>query len=189
MSWRRSLRRPTGVHLLPTRGVDFDAFFDDVFPSLFRYCMRLTGDVDTAEDVAQEAFVRFVRDEPEGPTRALRVWLFKVATHLVRDRYRVGENRRRLLEMHPVTPSPMPDPEKEVQRGEAIAEVRKALDDLPERDRHLLLMRGEGFSYKEIAEEVGVAATSVGTLLVRAEKRFVEAYEQQAGRRAPWIDS
>jgi RNA polymerase sigma factor (sigma-70 family) len=160
--------------------VDFDSFFDDVFPSLFRYCMRLTGDADAAEDAAQEAFVRLVRDEPKGPTRALRVWLFKVATHVVRDRYRVGENRRRLLEKHPVAPSPMPDPETEIQREEEITEVRKALDELSQRDRCLLLMRGEGFSYKEIAEEVGVAATSIGTLLVRAEKRFVEAYERRA---------
>jgi RNA polymerase sigma-70 factor (ECF subfamily) len=168
--------------------VDFDAFFDEVFPSLFRYCVRLTGDADTAEDVAQEAFVRFVRDEPKGPHKALRVWVFKVATHLVRDRYRVSENRRRLLERNPVSPSPMPDPEVELHRGEAVAEVRKALDELSERDRQLLLMRGEGFSYREMAEEVGVSATSIGTLLTRAEKRFVEAYERQVGELGPRID-
>jgi DNA-directed RNA polymerase specialized sigma24 family protein len=38
-------------------------------------------------------------------------------------------------------------------------------------------MRYEGFSYKEIAETVAVAATSVGTLLARAERRFVHALE------------
>jgi RNA polymerase sigma factor (sigma-70 family) len=169
--------------------VDFDSFFDDVFPSLFRYCMRLTGDADAAEDAAQEAFVRLVRDEPQGPARALRVWLFKVATHVVRDRYKVGENRRRLLEKHPVVPSPMPDPEIEAERGEAISSVRKALDELSQRDRRLLLMRGEGFSYREIAEEIGVEATSVGTLLVRAEKRFVEVYERRGRGLGPGIDS
>ncbi len=36
-------------------------------------------------------------------------------------------------------------------------------------------MRYSGFSYKEIAEAVEVAATSVGTLLSRAERRFAEA--------------
>ena len=36
-------------------------------------------------------------------------------------------------------------------------------------------MRYSGFSYKEIADAVGVAATSVGTLLARAEKRFEQA--------------
>jgi DNA-directed RNA polymerase specialized sigma24 family protein len=36
-------------------------------------------------------------------------------------------------------------------------------------------MRYSGFSYKEIADQVEVAATSVGTLLARAERRFAEA--------------
>lgn len=160
--------------------MDFDAFFDDVFPSLFRYCRRLTGDPDVAEDVAQEAFVRFVRDDVEGPPGALRVWLFKVATHLVRDRYRVTENRRRLLQKHPVGPSPSPDPEREAERAETVAAVQRILEELDERDRQLLLMRGEGFSYKDMADVVGVRATSVGTLLARAQQRFVAAWEDRS---------
>jgi DNA-directed RNA polymerase specialized sigma24 family protein len=41
----------------------------------------------------------------------------------------------------------------------------------------MLLMRYSGFSYKEIAEALGVATTSVGTLLARAESRFAEAVD------------
>jgi DNA-directed RNA polymerase specialized sigma24 family protein len=39
--------------------VNFDELSDDVYPSLYRYCLRLTADPDVAEDVTQEAFVRF----------------------------------------------------------------------------------------------------------------------------------
>lgn len=172
----------------PRERVDFDAFFEDVFPSLFRYCTRLTGDADAAEDVAQEAFLRFVRDGVEGPPNALRVWLFKVATHLVRDRYRVRENRRRLLEQNPVTRPAPPDPEADAARAEAVAAVRGALDELAPRDRQLLLMRSEGFSYREMAEAVGVKSTSVGTLLARAQERFVEAYEGRPAGSGPGED-
>lgn len=168
--------------------MDFDAFFDDVFPALFRYCVRLTGDPDVAEDVAQEAFLRFVRDGVEGPPNALRVWLFKVATHLVRDRHRVRENRRRLLEENPVTPSAFPDPEADAERAETVASVRKALDELAPRDKQLLLMQGEGFSYKEMAQTVGVKPTSIGTLLARAQGRFVEAYEGRSSGSEPVED-
>ena len=45
---------------------------------------------------------------------------------------------------------------------------------MPDRDRELLLMRYSGFSYREIADAVDVAATSVGTLLARAERRFTQ---------------
>lgn len=166
--------------------MDFDAFFDEVFPSLFRYCNRLTGDPDAAEDVAQETFLRFVRDGVQGPPKALRAWLFKVATHLIRDRYRVRENRRRLMEENPMTPSASPDdPEADVERAETVAAVRSALDELDPRDRQLLLMRGEGFSYKEMADAVGVKATSVGTLLARAQERFIDVYEGRPGGSDP----
>ena len=157
--------------------MDFDQTFDELYPPLVRYCHRLTGDRDAAEDTAQEALVRLYTHGVAGPTPALRVWLFKTATHLVRDRYRVEENRRRLLQENPVTPSAIEGPERALERKVDRAKARKALEQLPERDREMLLMRYEGFSYKEIADVVNVAATSIGTLLARAERRFIEVLE------------
>lgn len=156
---------------------DYERFFEEVYPGLLRYCHRLTSDPDVAADVAQESFVRLWTRSVEGEEPGLRVWLFRAATNLVRDRYRVSENRRRLLEENPVTPWEAPDPEHELERRRDVRRVRRTLDELQERDRQLLLMREEGFSYQEIAEAVGVKATSVGTLLARAQQRFVEAYE------------
>lgn len=155
--------------------VDFDATFDQHYPALVRYCQRLTGDRDLAEDIAQESMVRLFDHEVTGPEAGVRAWLFKTATHLVRDRYRVGKNRLRLLEQHPVLPSQPESPERGLERREAQARAREALDALAPRDREILLMRYSGFSYKEIAEAVEVAATSIGTLLARAEHRFAEA--------------
>jgi RNA polymerase sigma factor (sigma-70 family) len=155
--------------------VDFDATFDQHYPGLVRYCQRLTGDRDLAEDIAQESMVRLFDHAVTGPEAGVRAWLFKTATHLVRDRYRVGRNRLRLLEEHPVVPSEPESPERSLERREAKARAREALDALQPRDREILLMRYSGFSYKEIADQVEVAATSVGTLLARAERRFAEA--------------
>jgi len=155
--------------------VDFDATFDQYYRPLVRYCQRLTGDGDVAEDVAQESLVRLFDRGVTGWAAGIRAWLFKTATHLVRDGYRVGKNRMRLLEEHPVAPAPAETPERSLERQEARARAREALAALPPRDREILLMRYSGFSYKEIAEVVEVAATSVGTLLARAERRFAEA--------------
>ena len=55
--------------------------------------------------------------------------------------------------------------------------MRRALSELSERDARMLLLREEGFKYAEIAEVMGVKATSVGALVARALKRFAEAYE------------
>ncbi len=155
--------------------LDFDADFDDLYLPLVRYCHRLTGDRDISEDVAQEALVRLFDRKVEGPAAALRAWLFRTATRLVRDRYRVERNRRRLLEERAAEPTVVESPERGLEHRQAIERARRALDALAPRDREMLLMRYEGFRYKEIAEVVGVEATSVGTLLSRAEARFAHA--------------
>ena len=165
--------------------MDFETIYQDVYPQLSRYCQRLTGDADAAEDVAQEAFVRLLTHEVEGPPAGIRVWLFRVATHLIRDRYRVSENRRRLLEKHPVLPAGAPDPERELEGARTTEMVRSVLAALPQRDKAMLLMREEGFSYREIAEAVDVKAASVGTLLARAQRRFADTFQQlEPGRMA-----
>lgn len=166
-------RGPVGSH--HDDHVEFDATFDEIYPRLVRYCHRLTGDRDAAEDAAQEAMVRLFTHAVEGPVPALRAWAFKTATHLVRDRYRVDKNRRRLLEERPVAPARAEDPDRSVERSEDEARARAALEALAPRDQEILLMRFEGFSYKEIAGALDVASTSVGTLLARAERRFHQA--------------
>jgi RNA polymerase sigma-70 factor, ECF subfamily len=156
--------------------VNYDELFHSLYPSLFRYLHRLTGDADAADDIAQEAFVRLLRqdfDEQEA-----RPWLFTVAMNLVRDRARRAERRNRLLAGAPRLVSPGEVPDELLERSQEVEGVRRALDQIPDRDRQLLLMREEGFKYDEIAKVVGVAPASVGTLIARALKRFVEVYKK-----------
>lgn len=153
--------------------MDHERAFRRIHPQLVRYLHRLTGDLDAAEDAAQEAFVRLTHetlDEAE-----VRPWLFTVATNLVRDRARKADRHRR-LEVHVPRPLSAVSPDVAAERSERVARVRAALDALPERDRTMLLMREEGFHYQEIARAVGVAPGSVGTLLARAGRRFAEMY-------------
>lgn len=154
--------------------MDFPVAYRSLFPAVFRYLHRLTGDPDLAEDLAQEAFVRLLeRDLPESEARA---WIFAVATNLARDHARTRRRRNRLLEANEVRTESPARPDEVVERAERIAAVRRALDSLSSRDRQMLLMREEGFSYREIAEAVGVLPGSVGTLIARALRRFGAAY-------------
>ncbi|HEX8692363.1 MAG TPA: sigma-70 family RNA polymerase sigma factor [Longimicrobium sp.] len=159
--------------------VDYDALFRKLYPSLFRYLHRMTGDSDAADDIAQESFVRLLgRSMPEDEAR---LWLFTVATNLFRDSARTAKRRERLLAVRPWTPSALPRPDETLERTSTIARVREALGKLSERDRQMLLMREEGFRYDEIAKVAAVAPGSVGTLLARAARRFVSVYDAQEG--------
>ncbi|MBR9990259.1 MAG: sigma-70 family RNA polymerase sigma factor [Gemmatimonadetes bacterium] len=155
--------------------MEFDAVFETLYPSLFRYLQRLTGDEDVAEDIAQESFVRLLKQTL--PEDEIRPWLFTVAMNLVRDRARKNERRHRLLISAPELVTRIPLPDEDMERTERIASVRAVLGRLPERDRQILLMREEGFKYDEIAGVIGVAPASVGTLIARALKKFVTEYE------------
>ena len=163
--------------------MDFEAQFQKLYPSLFRYLHRLTGDADVAEDIAQETFVRLLRQSL--PADEVRPWLFTVAMNLVRDHARKTERRQRLLTTAPVLVAQSTLPDENVERAERVTRVRGALERLPVRDRQLLLMREEGFKYEEIAAVIGVAPASVGTLIARALKRFSDVYQSREAGDVP----
>jgi len=155
----------------------FCSLFDQQFASLFRYLQRLTGDADLAEDLAQEVFVRlYQRGSLPDDTRG---WMGAVANNLLRDDKRTAKRRLRLLEkrrdmLDPADPSIAAD--EKVLAAEKRTAVREALEKLSERDRRMLLLRHEGYSYREIAHALGMNETSVGTLLLRATTAFQAAY-------------
>lgn len=155
--------------------MDFDQVYRRHYPALFRYLQRITGDPDVANDAAQEAFMRLL--EHPMPEEEAKRWLFTVATNAIRDRARKQSTRRRLVPKVKQLAERPPQPDEAAERSEAVRIVRATLEKIPERDRQLLLLREEGFSYKEIAEAVGVAPGSVGTLIARAIKKFEAEYD------------
>jgi RNA polymerase sigma-70 factor, ECF subfamily len=157
--------------------VDFDGIFRRYYPALHRYLLRLTGDPDMADDIAQDAFMRLL--ERPLPEEEARPWLFTVATNRLRDHARSSARRQRLLEANPPERTVTPPAGEDFSRERDVQRVRAALNALSERDREILLMREEGFKYAEIAEVIGVAASSVGTLAARALRRFSKQYRSQ----------
>jgi RNA polymerase sigma-70 factor, ECF subfamily len=158
--------------------LDIDALFRELYLPLRRYLYRLSGDADVADDAAQEAFVRLATDR--GGRERPKAWLYTVGTNLVREGARTTSRRERILAAGTaVVPTTPARPDEEALRAESVRRVQSVLERLPERDRHLLLMREEGFRHAEMAAVLGMAPASVGTLLARAGRRFAELYGTQ----------
>ncbi len=162
---------------------DADRLFRTYNAQLVRYLTRRLGDSDLAEEMAQETFVRAMRQDVITNERA---WLFAVATNLLRDTARRQERDRKhltLIAAEASVSSEETDEEAElsVDRMRQSVAARKALGMLAERDRSALLMKEEGLSYPEIAEALGLSPGSVGTTLARARRRLVGAYEEIEG--------
>lgn len=147
--------------------------------TLVRYLTRRLGDRDWAEEVAQETFVRALRQEQIVNERA---WVFAVAHNLVRDGARRDARNRRHLELlaAEVREAEEPEEEQTAERATQLRFARQALATLTERDRQALLLKEEGLDYQEIADVLGIEKSSVGTTLSRARRRLAESYEELA---------
>jgi RNA polymerase sigma-70 factor (ECF subfamily) len=160
--------------------IDWNDLYRTTFPDLVRFLHRKVWDVERARDLAQETFVRALREEPENP----RAWLFHVASNLARDEARTVLRRRQhltLLAGGEADRSAPTDPHTELVEAEQRRALRRALEGLGERDREVLLLWNAGLDYREIAERAGLSPGAVGTTLARARKRLVAAYENEEG--------
>ncbi len=147
---------------------DFDRIYRAERLTVHRHLVFITGDRALADDLTQETFGKLYERPFADPLRNPRAWLLTVASNLAYNHLR-GETRRRDREtrVDAAHPADVDD----------VLDVRRALAALDPRDGVVLLLRHSGFSYAEIAEAVGLAPASVGTVLARAQRRFREAYE------------
>jgi RNA polymerase sigma factor (sigma-70 family) len=148
------------------------------FHRLARYLDRLSGDPALAADLAQEAFVRLhergsLPDHPEA-------WLITVAMNLFRNEKATSARRRHLLtaaRAETTLGDPPPSPSQAAEASDSRDRVRAAIDRLSERDRQVLLLRAEGYGYRDLAAALELKEASIGTFLARAKRAFREAYE------------
>ncbi len=155
--------------------VDWAAVYRATYTDLVRYLHRKVWDAERAQDLAQEAFVRALEREPDNP----RAWLFHVAGNLARDEARLAARRRRhavFLRIEAAVRDPAGDAEASLEEQERAGRVRRALEQVGERDREVLLLWDAGLSYREIAAQCGLAAGAIGTTLARARRRLADAY-------------
>ncbi len=134
---------------------------EQLLPSVYRYSLWLCGRRDTAEELAQETFLRAWRrrNHLQDPDKA-RAWMYRIARNLWFD-----QNRRRagalILDPAEVKQTGKDVPETAEHREE-LARALSALETLPERQRDVLfLFACEGLSVAEIAEVLSISPGAV----------------------------
>lgn len=159
--------------------MDLDATFTAHYDEIHGYLVRLTGDADLAADGAQEAFVRLAERPPRRRDN-IRAWLYTVATNYVYDTLKVQRRRAEILAETPdgaPVGQPADPPDRSVESAERRAHVRRAMRQLREKERVILELRAQGFSYKEVAEVAGVPINSVGVFAARALRKLAAILE------------
>lgn len=155
----------------------FNALYADIAKPLWKYVARVSGRNDIADDVLQEAFFRFLRSSRTALSNVeARLYLFRIATNLLNDRWRRGEDLDGCESKEAVTEG----------RFDVALDAAWVLQQLKPRARELLwLAYVEGMSHSEIAKATGLNRMSVRILLLRARRQaraYLEAKGETDGR-------
>lgn len=148
-----------------------------------RLCERMTGDAHAAKDLAQETFVRvFARRKDYQGDGKFSTWLWRIALNLCYDELR-RRQRRETSTFESEGGEPLavletfraaePAPDKLVAERERSGLVKRALDELPEIYRTVLVLRHyEDLKFREIAEVLGVPEGTVKSRMTEALAQF-----------------
>ena len=148
---------------------EFEKIFRKYYLPLGMYALRIVGDADNAQDIVQDAFSKiWIALEKDVNIDNMRAYLYRCVRnecllHLRNEIVTVGEES-------------IPELSEEIiDTSERDALVWKAIGQLPDRCREVFLMsKRDGFSNKEIAEELDISLKTVENQMTKAYSRLRE---------------
>lgn len=156
---------PVRAPVTPLSEAEFQRLYEATAGPIRGYLAAVSGRADVADDLLQETYCRMLLHSEAvarldaGQTRR---YLFRIATNLLRDRWRAGEGQ----------PFSEPAEAGENHGFETSIDVRAMLAHLNPKERELLwLAYVEGMDHAEIAAATGLGRLSVRTLLFRARHK------------------
>lgn len=173
------MREPEPDTVRRARAGDLEAFEDLVRAhqaEVFRLALLLVRDRPTAEDVAQEAFVRVFRSLGgfHGQAR-FTTWLYSVTRNCAIDAIRRRDRRRR-REAEAAPAAPASDPASGVA-------IWAAVDALPPDLREpFVLIEVTGLSYREASATLGVPTGTIKSRMHRAREQLIRALREDEER-------
>lgn len=163
----------------------FDALVRAHEKSVYNLALRMTGQPQDAEDMAQEAFLKLWRALPDFRWECkFSVWLYRIVSNVCLDWLR-RQSRRQTVSLSvedgdgEETELEIPDerlsPERLLERKLTREAVQRGLEQLPEEQRQILLLRElRALSYEEIGAVLSLEPGTVKSRLFRARKRLAD---------------
>lgn len=169
-------------------GWDFEAAAMPFVDALYNAAYRMSRNAQDAEDLVQETYLKAYRyyDKFQEGTN-LKAWLFKILKNTFINSYRkkqqvppsadfslIEESFESIVQEEPG--KKLPDPEAELLEKVLDGDVQRALEDLPQDYRMVVLLADlEDFSYKEIAEILEIPVGTVMSRLYRGRRLLEDA--------------
>ena len=159
------------------------------YDRVYAVCRRIAGSTRDADDAAQEAMIRIVRnlDRFDGRS-AFGTWAYRIATNTSLDELRKRRRRPQLHVLADDDDESAPEPVDELSHRvvESVADrvaIDEALAELPDDFRLPVVLRDVGdLDYAEIADELGVPVGTVKSRIARGRKLLIERLGNRTAR-------
>src|SRR6056297_1928219 len=149
----------------------FQSVYENTFPVIVRVAYHITLDVEVAEDICQEAFIRFYhRPVPFPSEDQARYWLIRVAKNLSFNYYKRKKREKSALERYSYEPKAHErNGEEMLLRSETEKIVHRAVERLPHSLRSVIVLKEYGnLSYREIGKVLHITENNVKVRVHRA---------------------
>jgi RNA polymerase sigma-70 factor (ECF subfamily) len=150
-----------------------DDLFDSWYPCVLRYATRLTGDLEAAEDVVEEAFLLLYQEPQFRPAvENPNGWMITVVRRRAGRQIELSRLSPDLLDTVELANLAAISPSDPFETQLLNDDARKLMAVLTPRESEIIFLRLSSMKYREIAEELGVSLSAVNTLLARALRKL-----------------
>jgi RNA polymerase sigma factor (sigma-70 family) len=178
------MRPPGRLHYRMERK-RFDSTVSRYSRRVFTFASYLLGDPGEAEDVTQEVLIKLWKSGEKIDPDRLGAWLLTVTRNACTDILRRRQRTAKIIpirsETHPPAdhPSPAPNPESVAAGTQLGKKILKALSELSESARTVVILREiQGLSYREISEVTEINIDTVRVILHRARRRLRDSLKE-----------
>ena len=147
-----------------------------LYPRLQRVALRLLGNTEDAEDMVQEVYMKlWSKRDALLDVKDVEAYCVTLTKNMCIDRLRIAEAEKEDMDEVPIMLAETDDVEAQVERRDAVEQVKQIIGTLPEHQQQVITLRDmEDCSFEEIVEQTGLTAVNIRMLLSRARKTIRE---------------
>ena len=151
-----------------------------LYPRLQRVALRLLDNAEDAEDMVQEVYMKLWSKRDALPdVKDVEAYCVTLTKNMCIDRLRIAEAEKEDMDEVPIMLAETDDVEAQVERHDAVEQVKQIIGTLPEHQQQVITLRDiEDCSFEEIVEQTGLTAVNIRMLLSRARRTIRERFKK-----------
>lgn len=151
-----------------------------LYPRLQHVALRMLGNVEDAEDMVQEVYMKLWNKREELPdVQNMEAYCVALTKNMCIDRLRLAEVDRVDVDDFPLSLAAADDIASQLERQDAVEQVKLIIETLPEKQQQVITLRDiRDCTFEEIEEQTGLTAVNVRALLSRARKTIRERFKR-----------